>query len=111
MDEFKKGQALTCVVTAIKEDGIEVNINDKASGVIKKAELSSDKIDQKPERFVAGDRVDAKIISVDKSSRKVVLSIKALEIEERTKAIKEYGSADSGASLGDILGVALGKDH
>ncbi|WPY01149.1 30S ribosomal protein S1 [Candidatus Trichorickettsia mobilis] len=111
LDEFKKGQALTCVVTAIKEDGIEVNINDKASGVIKKAELSSDKIDQKPERFVAGDRVDAKVISVDKSSRKVVLSIKALEIEERTKAIKEYGSADSGASLGDILGMALGKDN
>jgi small subunit ribosomal protein S1 len=111
LDEFKKGMITTCNVTAVREDAIEVNINDQLSGIIKKSDLSSDKVDQKPERFAVGDRIDAKIISIDKLSRKAALSIKALEIEEREKAIKEYGSADSGASLGDILGVALGKDH
>lgn len=107
--ELQKGQAITCAVTAVREDCIEVSVNDIVSGIIKRPELSSDKMDQKPERFVIGDRVDAKIISIDKSSRKATLSIKALEIEEREKAIKEYGSADSGASLGDILGEALGN--
>jgi small subunit ribosomal protein S1 len=105
--EFKKNMVITCVVTEVKEDGIEVNIDGKAAGIIKKADLSAEKYDQKPERFAKGDRLDAKIISIDKSAKKIGLSIKALEIEERQKAIKEYGSTDSGASLGDILGAAL----
>jgi small subunit ribosomal protein S1 len=84
-----------------------VDIDAKAVGTIKKADLSAEKYDQKPERFAKGDRLDAKIISIDKSAKKIGLSIKALEIEERQKAIKEYGSTDSGASLGDILGAAL----
>ena len=71
-------------------------------------DLSSEKSDQKTERFAVGDRVDAKIISIDKQN-KVTLSIKALEVDEREKAIKEYGSTDSGARLGDILGAALGE--
>lgn len=105
--EFKKNMVITCVVTEVKEDGIEVNIDGKAAGIIKKADLSAEKYDQKPERFAKGDRLDAKIISIDKSAKKIGLSIKALEIEERQKDIKEYGSTDSGASLGDILGAAL----
>jgi small subunit ribosomal protein S1 len=107
--EFKKNMIVTCTVTAIRDDGIDVNLDGKAQGFIKKADLSSEKVEQRPDRFAVGDRVDAKIISVDKQSYKILLSIKALEIEEREKAIKEYGSADSGASLGDILGVTLGK--
>ncbi len=108
-DEFKKNMVVTCEVTAIKEDGIEVIVGESAEGFIKKADLSSEKSDQKPEKFAVGDRVDAKIIMVDKQTRKLSLSIKAVEIAEREKAIKEYGSTDSGASLGDILGAALGS--
>jgi small subunit ribosomal protein S1 len=98
---------ITCIVTEIKEEGIEVNIGDKVTGFIKKVDLSAEKYDQKPDRFAEGDRLDAKIISIDKSTKKIGLSIKALEMDERQKAIKEYGSTDSGASLGDILGAAL----
>ena len=104
-EEFKKNMVVTCVVTEVKDDGIEVDIDGKAVGTIKKVDLSAEKYDQKPERFAKGDRVDAKIISI--SAKKIGLSIKALEIEERQKAIKEYGSTDSGASLGDILGAVL----
>ena len=107
LEEFKKNMVITCVVSEVKDDGIEVDIDGKAVGTIKKADLSAEKYDQKPERFAKGDRLDAKIISIDKSTKKIGLSIKALEIEERQKAIKEYGSTDSGASLGDILGAAL----
>lgn len=111
-DEFaklKKDDVITCTVTNVNDDAIEVGIYDTIHGTIKKGDLSSIKADQKPEKFVVGDRVDAKIISVNKQSRKVTLSIKALEIAERNKAIKDYGSVDSGASLGDILGGALEK--
>ena len=106
-EEFKKNMVVTCVVTAVKEEGIEVTIDGKATGIIKKVDLSTEKYDQKPERFAEGDRLDAKILSIDKSTKKIGLSIKALEMDERQKAIKEYGSTDSGASLGDILGAAL----
>jgi len=109
IDSYKKNMIVTCVVTSVKDDGIEVSVDDKLEGFIKKADLSSEKVDQRVERFAAGDKVDAKVILVDKTTKKLSLSIKALEIEEREKAIKEYGSADSGARLGDILGAALGK--
>lgn len=109
--EYKKNATIICSVTSIKEDGLEVVLDDGVVGFIKKAELSSEKTEQKTERFAVGDRIDAKVITMEKSSRKLSLSIKALEMEERAKAIKEHGSADSGASLGDILGAALqGKE-
>ncbi len=98
---------VTCLVTAVQDDRIEVALDDKVSGFIKKADLSSEKTEQKTERFAPNDRIDAKIVTIDKASHKITLSVKALEIERREKAIKEYGSADSGASLGDILGAAL----
>lgn len=107
IDEFKKNMAVTCVVVGTSNDGVEVKVDDKAYGFIKKADLSAERSDQKVERFAEGDRIDAKIISIDKSTRKLSLSVKALEIAERDKAIKEYGSTDSGASLGDILGAVL----
>ena len=106
-EEFKKNMVVTCVVTEVKEEGIEVTIDGKATGIIKRVDLSAEKYDQKPDRFAEGDRLDAKIISIDNSTKKIGLSIKALEMDERQKAIKEYGSTDSGASLGDILGAAL----
>ena len=109
VSEFKKNSIVTCTVTEVKEDGIEVNIEGKALGFIKKVDLSVEKYEQKPERFAEGDRIDAKITAIDKATHKISLSIKALEIEERQKVIKEYGSTDSGASLGDILGAALGE--
>ncbi|MDA9163433.1 30S ribosomal protein S1 [Rickettsiaceae bacterium] len=111
VDDFKKNMVVSCVVVATTHDGLEVNIDDKASGFIKKIDLSSERSDQRPDRFAEGDRVDAKITAIDKSSRRLSLSVKALEIDEREKAIKEYGSTDSGASLGDILGAVLEKNE
>jgi len=106
-DEFSKNMIVTCVVNIINSDGIEVNIGASAVGFIKKIDLSSDRSEQKTERFAKGDRIDAKVISIDKTNCRLNLSVKALEIDVREKAIKEYGSADSGASLGDILGAVL----
>lgn len=104
-----KNAVVTCVISDVKDDGLEVTINDAISGFIKRIDLASERTEQKTDRFAAGERVDAKVMNVDKSSRKVSLSIKALEQEARDKAIKEYGSTDSGASLGDILGAALNE--
>ncbi len=106
--EFKKGDVVTCTVVSSEDDGLEVSIGETSSGFIKKADLASERADQKPERFAVGDRLDAKVSSVAKTG-KLNLSVKALEMAEREKAIKNYGSTDSGASLGDILGAALGK--
>lgn len=107
--DFKKNMVVNCVVVSTNEDGITVNVDNKATGFIKKADLSSDRSEQKVTRFAEGDRIDAKIITIDKTNRNLSLSIKALEMDARDKAIKEYGSTDSGASLGDILGAALGE--
>lgn len=105
----KKGDVVTCTVTAIKDDGIEVSIENSVISFIKRADIAKDKVDQRPERFAIGDRIDAKITSVEKDERKINASIKALEVEEQKRAIAEFGSADSGASLGEILGAALSK--
>ena len=103
-----KGQVVTAVVTAVSEDGIEVKIDDETVGFVKRTDLASDKSEQKPDRFNVGDKIDAKVVSVSKD-KKVNLSIKAHETAEREKTIKEYGSTDSGASLGQILGAALSQ--
>ncbi len=109
VDTYKKNMVVTCVVISTNNDGVEVSVDNNATGFIKKIDLSAERSEQKSERFAEGDRIDAKIISIEKSGRRLNLSIKALEIDEREKAIKEYGSTDSGASLGDILGAALGE--
>ncbi|CAK6537382.1 MAG: 30S ribosomal protein S1 [Candidatus Midichloria mitochondrii] len=101
---------VTCVVTNIKKDGIEVEAAEGLAAFIKKSDLSKHKDEQRPERFAVGDKVDAKVLGFDKASRQLSLSIKAHEIEEEKKAIAEFGSTASGASLGDILGAALKKD-
>jgi len=76
---------------------------------IRRSDLSRDRSEQRPERFSVGDKIDAKVTQIDKGSRRVSVSIKALEISDEQEAVKQYGSADSGASLGDILGAALAR--
>jgi small subunit ribosomal protein S1 len=102
-----KGDVVTCVVSAIQSNGIEVKVNDVLTGFIRRAELARDKGDQRPDRFAVGEEVDAKIVSVDRAARKLTLTIKGKEVEEEKQAMAEFGSSDSGASLGDILGAAI----
>ncbi len=106
---IKKGSTLTAVVSKVDDAGIEVDC-DGVKGFIKRSDLSRDRNEQRPERFSEGDKVDAKVMNLDKASRKFNLSIKALELAEEKEAVEQYGSTDSGASLGDILGAAL-KDQ
>ncbi len=108
-DAFEKGKVYTFNVTGIKDDGIVVQVSEGITSFIRKNELSKDKVECRPERFSAGDRVDAKVIGSDKKTRDLKLSIKAYEMDEEKKAIDKYGSADSGAALGGILGDALSK--
>ncbi len=104
----KRGSIVTCTVTEITSGGIEVEFGTPpVKSFIRRSDLSRDRADQRPERFAVRDKVDAKVISVDRASRRVQLSIKALEIAEEAEAVAQYGSADAGASLGDILGAAL----
>ncbi len=109
LDEMKKGTVVTCTVVLSQAGGIEVEIGDKIPAFIKRGDLSKDKSEQNPDRFEVGQKVDAKVTSLDPKTRRISLSIRALEISDEKKAIEQYGSKDSGASLGDILGEALDK--
>uniref|UniRef100_UPI003983D430 30S ribosomal protein S1 n=1 Tax=Phenylobacterium sp. TaxID=1871053 RepID=UPI003983D430 len=109
-DTFRKGQTVTVTVTEVTTGGIEVKFGEDEAPMtafIRKSDLSRDRADQRPERFAVGDRVDAQVATIDKAARRVSLSIKALEMVEEKAAIEKFGSSDSGASLGDILGAAL----
>ena len=106
-EKFKKGSVVTCLVESVIDAGLEVKLDNDILGFIKKSDLSREKEEQKPSRFAKGEKVDATITNIDKSARKIYLSIKFMELEEEKKAMKDYGSTDSGASLGDILGAAL----
>jgi small subunit ribosomal protein S1 len=106
--ELKKNQVVTCEVTDVKEGGIDVKITGTdLTAFIRRGDLARDRADQRPERFAAGEKVDARVIQFDRKARKVQVSIKALEMAEEKEAIAQYGSSDAGASLGDILGAAL----
>ena len=107
MSNVTRGVVVTCTVSEITTGGIEVTISDGVKGFIRKSDLSRDRSEQRPDRFAVGEKVDAKVTSIDKSTRKISLSIKAREVEEEKKAMADYGSSDAGASLGDILGAAL----
>ena len=109
MDGIAKGAVVTCTVTEIKPGSVEVSVNDNVTGTIKKADLSRERSEQRPDRFAVGEKVDAKVTNIDKKTRKLTLSIKAREIDEDKQAMKEFGSTESGASLGDILGAALNE--
>ena len=108
--ELKKGAIVTTEVTEVKETGIDVKIiGSDLAAFIKRSELARDRSEQRPERFAVGQKVDGRVTQFDRRSRKVAVSIKALEVAEEKEAIAQYGTADSGASLGDILGAALKK--
>jgi small subunit ribosomal protein S1 len=104
---LKRGARLTCTVTEITSAGIEVKTTDNATGFIRKVELSRERSEQRPDRFAVGEKVDAKVTNIDSVNRRLTLSIKALEIEDEKQAMADFGSSDSGASLGDILGPAI----
>ena len=108
-DAYRKGEVVTCNVTAVSENGLEVSIGDAMTGFIRRADLSRERGEQRADRFAVGEKVDAFVLSVDKKTRKLSLSIKARETAEEKKAMADFGSSDSGASLGDILGAALAK--
>src|SRR5712671_3121814 len=109
MAKLKKGEILTGTVAAITDGGVEVTIGDGVLGFIRKSELSRDRSEQRPDRFAVGERVDAKVTAIDRATRKLTLSIKAREVDEEKRVMAEFGSSDSGASLGDILGAAISR--
>jgi len=105
---LKRNAPVTCEVIDVQDGGIEVQIAESdTTAFIRRADLSRDRSEQRPERFSVGDKIDAAVVSVDSRSRRVLLSIKALQIVEEKEAVAQFGSTDSGASLGDILGAAL----
>jgi small subunit ribosomal protein S1 len=108
--KVKKGMRVTCEVLAVKDNGLDVKIlaNDLTT-FIRRSDLSRDRSEQRPERFGVGEKFDALVTQVDAKARKIAVSIKALEIAEEKEAVAQYGSTDSGASLGDILGAALSR--
>ena len=109
VDKFKKGSIVTCTITAVTEQGLEVSVGENSTGFIKRTDLSRERNEQRTDRFAVDEKIDATITQFDKKNRSLTLSIKAREIEEERKAMADFGSSDSGASLGDILGAALAK--
>ncbi len=106
----KRGSIITVAVTAIEDGGIEVEYEGMKS-FIRRSDLSRDRAEQRPERFGVGDKIDVRVTNVDAKTRRLGLSIKAREIAEEKEAVEQFGSSDSGASLGDILGAALKRDE
>ncbi len=108
--DLKKGAVVTCEITEVKEGGLEAKIvGTDLTTFIKRSDLARDRSEQRSERFVVGEKVDARVTLFDKRAHKVMVSIKALEIAEEKEAVAQYGSSDSGATLGDILGPSLNK--
>jgi small subunit ribosomal protein S1 len=106
--KYKKGDPVTCEVVLVQENGLEVKIADTdITTFIKRSDLSRDRSEQRPERFNVGDKIDASVVSVDRAARRIGVSIKSLEILDEKEAVAQFGSSDSGASLGDILGAAF----
>ena len=106
---LKRGQIVTVTILNLQENGVDVEYNGLNS-FIRRSDLSRDRSEQRSDKFVVGDKVDVRITNIDKTNRKVSFSIKAKEIAEEKEAVQQYGSSDSGASLGDILSVALNKE-
>ena len=109
--DVKRGERVTCTVTAVKDGGIDVLLSNGVAGFIRRSDLGRDRSEQRADRFAVGERLDARISNIDRDARRVSLSIKALEIADEKQAMAQYGSSDSGASLGDILGAALSRSQ
>ena len=108
-ETLKKNQIVTCMISKVTESGLEVSLSDGVIGNIRRADLARDRSEQRPDRFSVGEKLDAKISNIDQGGRRITLSVKALEIEEEKRAMEEYGSSSSGASLGEILGAAISQ--
>jgi len=111
LDRIRKGDIVNCTVTKVEANGIEVKVEEILTGFIRRAELARDRQDQRPEKYAIGETVDAKIVAVDRAARRLSLTVKGKEVEEEREAMKEFGSVDSGASLGDILGAAIRRQR
>ncbi len=108
-DVYRKGEVVTCTITSVSDNGVDVVVGEGTTGFIRRTDLSRDRAEQRSDRFAVGEKVDAVVTNVDKKARKLTLSIKARETAEEKQAMADFGSSDSGASLGDILGAALAK--
>ena len=108
-DAYRKGETVTCTVASVSDKGIDVTVGESMTGFIRRTDLSRDRAEQRSDRFAVGEKVDAVVTNIDKKTRKLSLSIKARETAEEKQAMADFGSSDSGASLGDILGAALAK--
>ena len=108
-DAYRKGETVTCTVASVSDKGIDVTVGESMTGFIRRTDLSRDRAEQRADRFAVGEKVDAVVTNVDKKTHKLTLSIKARETAEEKQAMADFGSSDSGASLGDILGAALAK--
>jgi len=108
VDGLKRGAVVTGTVSEVNENGVEVTVGESGQkAFIRRSDLGRDRDDQRPERFKTGETVEARVTNIDSKTRRIGLSIKALEVAEEKAAVEEYGSSDAGASLGDILGAAL----
>ena len=108
-DAYRKGEVVTCTVAGVSDNGIDVTVGESMTGFIRRTDLSRDRAEQRSDRFAVGEKVDAVVTNIDKKTHKLTLSIKARETAEEKQAMADFGSSDSGASLGDILGAALAK--
>lgn len=111
LDRIRKGEIVTCTVTKVEANGIEVKVEEILTGFIRRAELARDRQDQRPEKYGIGETLEAKVVAVDRAARRLSLTVKGREVEEEREAIKEFGTVDSGASLGDILGAAIRRQR
>ena len=109
VDQVRKGETVTCTISEVTENGLEVRVGEGLTGFIRRADLARERSEQRTDRFAVEEKLDAVITSIDSKSRKLTLSVKAREINEEKQAMETFGSSDSGASLGDILGAALAK--
>ncbi|MGC6517809.1 MAG: 30S ribosomal protein S1 [Candidatus Puniceispirillaceae bacterium] len=109
VDQVRKGETVTCTISEVTENGLEVRVGEGLTGFIRRTDLARERSEQRTERFAVEEKLDAVITNIDSKSRKLTLSVKAREINEEKQAMANFGSSDSGASLGDILGAALAK--
>jgi small subunit ribosomal protein S1 len=107
LGSVRKGDIVTSTVSEVNDGGIEVTTSGGLTAFIRRSDLSRDRSEQRPDRFAVGEKVDAMVTNIDMSSRRLSLSIKTKEVSEEKTAMAQYGSSDSGASLGDILGAAI----
>ncbi|MBO6784942.1 MAG: S1 RNA-binding domain-containing protein, partial [Alphaproteobacteria bacterium] len=107
LGSVRKGDIVTATVSEVNDGGIEVQTSAGLTAFIRRSDLSRDRSEQRPDRFAVGEKVDAMVTNIDMSARRISLSIKAKEVSEEKTAMAQYGSSDSGASLGDILGAAI----